>query len=131
MKYILALSLLLVLITGCNQAQPNPYQQPTWVLNPSEDGLKAASGSSMRTVDQKTSTQRTNAIVRALAELSNQLGIQVGSSTQLDCKVVNDVERCRHQNSIATSGSNKVTATAKAWWKDPSSGELFVWMVLD
>ena len=111
--------------------QPNPKQQPSWVMNPSVGGKKAATGSSMRTYDQKTSSMRTNAMVRGLAELSNQLGMQVGASTQLDCTVVNDVEKCKHQNSITTSGSNKVTATAKAWWKDPYSGELFVWMVLD
>ena len=132
MKSAILTSLLALLIfNGCNSSQPDPNIQPDWVLNPNINGNKAATGSSNITYDQKTNSQRTNAIVRGLAELSNQLGMKVGSSTKLDCTVINDVEKCRLMNSITTTGSNKVSATAKAWWKDPYSNELFVWMVLD
>ena len=75
MKKLFFLLFTLVLFVGC-QKQPTPQvssmQEPSWVLNPNQNGKTGAVGVAGRTYDQKPSTQRNLAITRALDELSLQ-----------------------------------------------------------
>jgi hypothetical protein len=127
-------SLLIALsIIGCN-SQPTPASTnlgPTWILNPNQDGKVGAIGVAARTYDQKISTQRKLAITRALDELSLQKGVKVNLNINKQETLANG------RNSIVVDAKSNyttnstVTAHIQEVYKDVSSGELYVWMVMD
>ena len=123
---------LVFIFVGCAQ-QPTPQSStaPSWILNPNQNSKNGAVGSSMRTYDQKTSTQRKLAITRALDELSLQRGVKVDMSLrkQDSYKNGNSITKMDVDSSYKTN--NTITAHIEAIHEDKISGELFIWMVMD
>ena len=127
-------SLLLVFsFVACN-SQPTPASAnlgPTWIMNPNQDGKVGAIGVAARTYDQKISSQRRLAITRALDELSLQKGVKVNLNINKQETLANG------RNSISVDAksnyttSSTVTAHIQEVFKDISSGELYIWMVMD
>ena len=122
----------LFILAGCNsQPAPKTSVTPSWILNPNQNGKNGAVGSSMRTYDQKTSTQRKLAITRALDELSLQRGVKVEMSLekQESYKNGNGSTQMNVGANYQTKGT--ITAHIEEVYEDKVSGELFIWMVLD
>ena len=132
MKLLIHLFILtLLLLTGCN-SQPKPSKgEPSWVINPNQDGKTGAIGVAGRTYDQKPSTQRKLAITRALDELTLQQGVDVNlNMSKRD--VVTNSSSSMHMDSQSTYGAtSKVTAHIENIWKNSYTNELYVWMVMD
>jgi len=131
---VLFSALLIVLgIVGCN-SQPTPSSQtltPLWIFNPSSGDKIGAVGVAARTYDQKISTQRKLAITRALDELSLQKGVKVNLNMSKQETLTNG----RNSISVDTKSNYTTTSTVTAHiqeiYKDVSSGELYIWMVMD
>ncbi len=135
MKILFSFLALLLLLTGCNQTQPavvkNINQEPSWVMNPNENGKAGAIGVAGRSYDQKISTQRKLAITRALDELSLQQGVEVSLNiTKTEVVTQNDASMSMDTKSSYKSSST-LTAHIEQVWKDPRTYELYVWMVID
>jgi len=129
----LLLSILLVFtIAGCNsQPAPSSSTIPSWVLNPSQSGKIGAVGVAGRTYDQKISSQRKLAITRALDELSLQQGVKVNMSINKQEILKNDRNSVTVDAQSTYSATSTVTAHIQEVYKDVSSGELYIWMVMD
>ncbi|WP_321779193.1 hypothetical protein [Sulfurimonas sp.] len=130
---LLSSFLLLFVLVGCN-SQPAPSASngtPTWILNPNQDGKNGAVGSSMRTYDQKMSSQRRLAITRALDELSLQRGVKVQMSMTKQESYTNGKGNTRINVGANYQTNNMITAHIQKIYQDKISGELFVWMVID
>ncbi len=133
MRVILFSILLVFSIVGCN-SQPTPTSSnlaPTWIMNPNQDGKVGAIGVAARTYDQKLSSQRKLAITRALDELSLQRGVKVNlnmSKREVLANGTNSVVVDAKSNYSTTS---TITAHIQEVFKDNSSGELYIWMVMD
>lgn len=125
--------LVLLVLTGCS-SQPevkNNESQPSWVMNPNQDGKFGAIGVAGRTYDQKLSTQRKLAITRALDELTLQRGVKVKLSMSKE-EVVNNDRLSTHLNQQSSyDASSTVTAHIEQVWNNPLSGDIYIWMVLD
>ena len=135
MKYFLTLSFLsLIFFSGCGST-PNPTstkcEDKAWMLNPNSNGKVGAVGSSMRTYDQKTNSQRKLAITRALDELSLQQGVKVTLNMDKTETVKNDKSTTTLDSKSTYSTNTKVTAHIQEACKNNSSGEFYVWMLLD
>lgn len=131
-KLLSSLLIVLFVLAGCgSQPAAKVSTTPSWVLNPNQNGKSGAVGSSMRTYDQKTSTQRKLAITRALDELSLQRGVKVemSLSKQESYKNGSGITQVNVNSNYQTN--NTVTAHIEAIHEDKISGELFIWMVLD
>lgn len=134
MKYFLTLSFMLLFFSGCGST-PNPSttkcEDKAWMLNPNSNGKLGAVGSSMRTYDQKMNSQRKLAITRALDELSLQKGVKVNLNLNKQELVKNEKSTTTLESKSTYSTNNKITAHIEDACKDNSSGEFFVWMLLD
>ena len=131
MSKLLSSLLLLLLFVGCG-SQPAPAGgTPQWILNPNKDGKNGAVGSSMKTYDQKTSTQRKLAITRALDELSLQNGVKVQMSLTKQESYKNGKGSTQMDVGANYKTNSTITAHIEAIYQDNTSGELFVWMVMD
>lgn len=135
MKYLLTLSLLsLMFFSGCGQ-QPHPKsaecEDKAWMLNPNSNGKIGAVGSAMRTYDQKTNSQRKLAITRALDELSLQKGVKVSLNMNKQETVKNERSTTTLESKSTYNTNNKITAHIEDACISKSSGEFFVWMLLD
>jgi len=135
MRYILILSFLtLLFMSGCGSS-PQPIstkcEDKAWMLNPNHNDNLGAVGSAMKTYDQKTSTQRSLAITRALDELSLQRGVKVKLNMEKIEIVKNDKATTSLESTSTYSTNNKITAHIEDVCKDKLSGELFIWMLLD
>jgi len=132
-KLLSSLLLALFVLAGCN-SQPAPKKvgtTPTWILNPNQGGKNGAVGSSMRTYDQKTSTQRKLAITRALDELSLQRGVKVEMSLTKQESYKNGNGSTQMNVGANYKTNSKITAHIEEVYEDKISGELFIWMVMD
>ena len=131
-KLFSSLLLVLFVFAGCNsQPAPNTSATPSWILNPNQSGKNGAVGSSMKTYDQKTSTQRKLAITRALDELSLQQGVKVEMSLTKQESYKNGKGSTQMNVGANYQTNSKITARIEAIHQDKISGELFVWMVID
>ncbi len=131
-KLFLSIALLFV-ITGCN-SQPSTNQaggQPAWILNPNKGVKGGAIGVAGRTYDQRISTQRKLAITRALDELSLQQGVKVSLSVETSQTVENGSSHSKVKSAGTYKTSSTITAHIEDIYQDKSTGELYVWMVLD
>ena len=123
----------LLVLTGCN-SQPvakNSNIQPSWVMNPNQDGKSGAIGVAGRTYDQKPSTQRKLAITRALDELTLQQGVKVQMSMSKEEVVNNDRSSTHLEHTSSYDASSSVTAHIEQAWENPLSGDIYIWMVVD
>jgi len=134
-KVLFSIVLLLLLLDGCG-SQPSPRQKqtnakPLWITNPNIDGKIGAIGVAGRTYDQRESTKRKLAISRALDELTLQQGVEVKLNMSKQDVVTNGRATTKMDTKSHYKANSKVTAHIEGAWKDPLSGELFIWMVLD
>ena len=128
-----SLVLSLLVFVGCN-SQPTPItvpKQPSWVLDPMQNGKTGAVGIAGRTYDQKVSTQRKLAITRALDELTLQKGVEVNLNMSKRELVQNERSSSKLDTKTTYKASATVTAHIEALYKDNYTGEIYVWMVLD
>ena len=133
--FIVLLGSTIFLSSGCGGSKPKPEAgaRPAWILNPNYDGKQGAVGVAAETYDMSVSTQRKLAISRALDELALQKGVKV----ELNMKKEEHLRNQKSSLSIDSSSSYKttnpsaITAHIEAIWKDPRTGELYVWLVLD
>ncbi|MEA1983683.1 MAG: hypothetical protein U9N39_09065 [Campylobacterota bacterium] len=128
-----SLVLLTLFFVGCN-SQPAPAKtsaEPTWILNPMQNGNVGAVGVAGRTYDQKPSTQRKLAITRALDELTLQQGVKVNLNMSKRDVVVNETASLSMDTQSNYSASSTLTAHIESIYKDSYSGELYVWLVMD
>ncbi|MEA2091412.1 MAG: hypothetical protein U9O83_03480 [Campylobacterota bacterium] len=131
-KLLSSLILLLLVLAGCaSQPAPRTSEAPSWILNPNQDGKIGAVGSSMRTYDQKTSTQRKLAISRALDELSLQKGVKVEMSLTKQESYKNGRGNTQMDTGASYQTKSTITAHIENIYEDKISGELFIWMVMD
>jgi len=114
---------------GCSSKVP--IVEPAWLYKPSLNGKTGAVGSSKPQFKGKT-VQRRVAISRALDELAQQSGVEVGNIIM------------RNEKSTATGAisSTEVTSTQKTSgiminahieeiWTDPRTKEMHIWLVAD
>ena len=135
-KLLSYLLLGLLMFSGCTPQPENTsttYKStiPSWILNPNKDGKNGAVGSSMRTYDQKTSTQRKLAITRALDELSLQKGVKVQMNLTKQESYENGTGKSKIDVNASYQTNTTVTAHIEEVYQDKLSGELFIWMVMD
>ena len=129
-----SLILVLLVITGCNsqpEAKKNNNSEPSWVMNPNQDGKNGAVGVAGRTYDQKPSSQRKLAITRALDELTLQQGVKVRMSMNKEEVVNNDRSNTHFDQQSSYKASSTVTAHIEEVWKNPLSGDIYIWMVIE
>lgn len=133
MRKFLSSLVALFVLAGCN-SQPAPIKEisaPSWITNPNQNYKIGAVGSSMRTYDQKTSTQRKLAITRALDELSLQRGVKVEMSLTKQENYKNGSANTQMDVQATYATSGEITAHIEDVYENKVSGELFIWMVLD
>ncbi len=134
LRFLFSFSIVVSLFTGCNSSQPVPHvrsAQPAWILNPNQDGKIGAIGVAARTYDQKISTQRKLAITRALDELSLQQQVKVHLSMTKRDKVSNNSSSMNMDTQSNYKSNATITAHIADVYKDKTTGELYVWMVMD
>ena len=131
-KLLSSLLLLLLILAGCNsQPAPTASNTPSWILNPNQAGKNGAVGSSMRTYDQKMSSQRQLAITRALDELSLQRGVKVEMSLTKQENYKNGRGDTQVKVNSSYQAKDTISAHIEEVYQDKISGELFIWMVMD
>lgn len=133
MKRLLSSIVVLLVLAGCN-SQPAPTKAsgaPSWITNPNQNNKIGAVGSSMRTYDQKRSTQRKLAISRALDELSLQRGVKVEMSMTKEESYQNGSGNTQMEIEASYAANTEITAHIEDIYEDKISGELFIWMVID
>ena len=138
-RVVVSLCFTFLVFVGCD-SQPTPSKEqgvsrvdstPSWILNPNQNGKVGAVGSSMRTYDQKLSTQRKLAITRALDELSLQQGVKVKMSLIKNETYKNERGSSTMNVNSSYKTNNSISAHIEAVYQDKLSGELFIWMVMD
>lgn len=134
MKLIFLLFSLLI-FTGCQEnlapAKIAISQTPAWLSNPNLGGVKGAVGSSAPHF-KGPSYQRSLAMSRALDELAMQMGVQV--SVVASREESSQGEMANSKSDIQTQqtvNNSNVTAHIEATYTDPTTQELFIWMVLN
>jgi hypothetical protein len=126
-----------LLLGGCGETSVKPaynkYKKPEWILNPNLNGKVGAVGVAATTYDQKISTQRKLAIQRALDELALQQGVKVELDMNKKEHIENDTLSTSMdvKSSYKTTNNTKMKAHIEAIWQDPSSDEIYIWLVLD
>ncbi|MBU1989260.1 hypothetical protein KJ691_00800 [bacterium] len=126
--------LALLVLTGCN-TQPvkeknSKFDQPSWIMKPSQNGKIGAVGTAYRHY-KGLAYQRKLAITRALDELTLQQGVKVNLRMEKEVQVVNDRASSSLDVKSDYTANNTITAHIEEIWQDPMSQEFFVWMVLD
>jgi len=125
-----SLVILLLLFVGCNQ--PAPVQgEPSWVINPNQNGKIGAIGVAGKTYEQTLSSQRKLAISRALDELTLQQGVDVNLKISKSEVLTNDNLSTKMDTQSKYSAKSKITAHIEDVWKDKRKDLLYVWIVMD
>ncbi len=134
-KVLTAMILGALLLTGCSGA-PEPVisenQEPAWICKPNMDGRTGAVGSSKPQFQGGTSRQRRVAVSRALDEMAQQSGVEVG----------NIIMRNENDSGYSASASTTIESVQKTAdvtinahieeiWTNPKTKELYVWLVTD
>ena len=128
----LSFIILFFLISGCssnNITMSSP--QPAWLHKPNLHGKTGAVGSSRPQFKGKT-VQRRVATSRALDELAQQSGVEVG----------NIIIRKEERSTAGARFSTEVQSTQRAAgvtinahiqevWTDPKTKEMYIWLVAD
>jgi len=130
--YVIVSSLLLtlLLLSACN-GRPAPVIEPAWVYKPNIYAKTGAVGSSKPHYEGKT-VQRRLAISRALDELAQQSGVEVGniimrreSSSAIYASSTTQI------HSTQSSSGNTINAHIEEVWVHPKTKEMFVWLLAD
>lgn len=131
-KFIFSLFFIFLSFSACSsQPKAKPVVEPLWLAKPNLNGKTGAVGSSKPQFKGKT-VQRRVAISRALDELAQQSGVEVGNIMMRNEKV----------NSIGASYSTQVQSTQRTSgvtvhahieevWTDPRTKEMHIWLVAD
>jgi len=106
-------------------------QEPSWILNPNQNGKIGAVGVAGVTYDQKLSSQRNLAITRALNELSLQKGVKVELQLQKQETLSHNKSNTQINEKSSYTSSTNIKAHIKKVWKDRLSNELYIWMVIE
>lgn len=130
-----------VIIAGCLSgcipevplAQVNPSSaissKPKWVFNPSLEGGIGGVGICAMHI-KGPSFQREVAISRAMDEIARQMGVKVQTALQTSAKVTNQSASTTLETySVQTTDGRTIKATLRELWLDPSSSELYAWMI--
>ena len=133
-KLLASLFFTLLLFVGCHK-QPtlnsSNMQEPSWILNPNQNGKIGAVGVAGVTYDQKLSSQRNLAITRALNELSLQKGVKVELQLQKQETLSHNKSNTQINEKSSYTSSTNIKAHIKKVWKDRLSNELYIWMVIE
>ncbi len=131
MRSTLFLLLLLILAGGCG-SKPQPSEPPPkWVTHPYKNGKTGAVGSAQIHF-KGNSEQRKLAISRALDELAQQQGVEVSSQiARQDARDGMFVSSKSEIYSFQKNSGEIIYAHIEAVWKNPRTGELFIWMLKD
>ena len=129
MRLTLSLLFLLLLTGGCG-SKPQPSEPPPeWVSHPYKNGKIGAVGSAQIHF-KGVAEQRRLAISRALDELAQQQGVEVSSQiARQDARNGMFVSSKSKIYSFQKNSGEVVHAHIEAVWKNPRTGELFIWMV--
>jgi len=132
-KTLFTLSFILFISVGCSNHSNKsvPVQEPKWLYKPNLNGTTGAVGSSKPQFKGKT-VQRRVATSRALDELAQQSGVEVG----------NIIMRNEKSSATGSSSSTSVQSTQKTSdvminahiqeiWIDPRNKEMHVWLIAD
>ena len=131
MKQLLSSFVLLIFIfAGCNQPAPKK-SEPSWVLNPNQNGKIGAIGVAGKTYEQTLSSQRKLAITRALDELTLQQGVKVDLQISKSEVLTNDNLSTKMDTQSDYSAKSSITAHIEDVWKDKQKDLLYIWMVID
>ena len=126
--------LILLLVSGCGEQPapaPSTNQEPSWILNPNQDGKIGAIGVAGLTYDQMVSSQRKLAITRALDELTLQKGVKVEMTMDKEETLSHGQSTTKLNAKSNYKTSSTVTAHIEKVWKNKLTNELYIWMVLD
>lgn len=131
-RFLIAVVVVLFLVSCTSTQGPQVVQatgEPEWVFNPSVPGKVAGIGIARYNFNGGHA-QRTAAIQRAIDEIARQLGVTVDSTSEITTVADRNSSASNMQSySFQTVDGNVVTANARKWWKDPTTQELYVWMV--
>lgn len=119
--------------TGCSSHsnKPAPVVEPQWLYKPNINGKTGAVGSS-KPQFKGTTVQRRVATSRALDELAQQSGVEVG----------NIIMRKEKSSATGSSSTTSIQSTQRASgilinahieevWIDPRNKEMHIWLIAD
>jgi hypothetical protein len=132
-NHITALALTFLIFCGCSTKQTSTPEvlQPAWINKPSLNGKIGAVGSSRPQFKGKT-VQRRVAVSRALDELAQQSGVRVDSIVMRDEKSSGSSASSSTQvHSIQEAAGLTINAHIEEVWTNPTTKEIFVWLVAD
>ncbi|HIC44467.1 MAG TPA: hypothetical protein EYO73_09375 [Sulfurimonas sp.] len=126
------LSFILFLCLGCSNHSKIPSViEPLWLYKPNLNGKTGAVGSSRPQFKGKT-VQRRVAVSRALDELAQQNGVEVGNiimrkekSSAISASSKTIIE------STQTSSGSIINAHIEEVWVDPKTKEMYIWLIAD
>ncbi len=121
----------MLVVWGCSGAQTQ--KMPTWVMShPGGMGGKVAGVGSCRRHINGFSAQRQVAIRRGLDEIAIQKNVTISNATLMGTTGTRAGTSTSMESwSLQTVDKQTVSATIKDSWIDPTTEELFVWMVAD
>ena len=119
----------LFIITGCSSHSSKPVIEPKWLYKPNINGKTGAVGSSKPHFKGKTA-QRRVAVSRALDELAQQSGVEVGSIIMRNEKnSAIGVSSSTTVRSIQKTSGTVINAHIQEVWINPKNKEMYVWLV--
>lgn len=99
--------------------------RPGWIDNP-EGGVSAAAGMHIR----GKVAQEELAVFRAREEYAKRFGVKIAAAQTMATSVSNSqTSTVSTQIALEELNQNNVKAEVKAKWRDPSSDELWIWLV--
>lgn len=106
--------------------------KPAWVYKPAKNGKIGGVGVSGFHIRGKTA-QRELAITRAIDDIARQMGITVQSNLETASTASSSgaVSSAMQTYSLHTVSGTVVKAHIEEVWEDPSTQELYVWMVVE
>lgn len=129
---VLSLFLVSLLLFACSAtSETRPVIEPAWLYKPNLNGKTGAVGSS-KPQFKGNAVQRRVAVSRALDELAQQSGVNVGNIimrkervSALGANISTEVQ------SRQSTADITVNAHIEETWTDPRTKELHIWLVAD
>lgn len=128
-QFILVFFFTALFFTGCSAKKT--VIEPAWINKPNLQGKTGAVGSSKPQFKGK-SVQRRVATARALDELAQQSGVEVGNIIMRNEKssASKGVSSTQIQSIQRASGLT-INAHIEEVWTDPATKEMYIWLVAD